>query len=285
MTDVEHDEGRVQSPDGVSIYWQRWLPTEPKAILLFIHGLGEHSGRYGHPVEHFTKLGYGCYGLDYRAHGKSPGIRVHVKRFGEFLLDVGAVHQKVKENHPDLPVIPVGHSQGGLIVLMYALKFPDDLPGVIASSPFLGIHPSVRPSAPLKIAAKVLSKVYPSLTLPNNIDPADLSHDPAVAPAYSGDPLTSDKVSARWFTSIIGAHEKALADAPELSVPALVMQSGGDRLVDANATRRWVGAAPAKLVEYVEWDGYFHEMYNETEERRVPVFERMETWLESRLER
>lgn len=283
MADVEHHEDRVEAPDGVSIFWQRWLPADPKAILYFIHGLGEHSGRYGHPVEFFTERGYGCYALDYRAHGRSPGRRVHVDRFGQFLLDVGAVHQEMLKHHPDLPVLPVGHSQGGLLVLMYALKYPDRIPGVIASSPFLGIHRSARPSALVKLAAKILSKLSPTLTLPNNVDPANLSHDPEVAPAYSNDPLNSDKVSARWFTSLMKAHEEVLADAPKLKTPALVMQSGGDRLVDPSATRRWVDAAPAKLVEYVEWDGYFHEMFNETEERRLPVFERMESWLESRL--
>lgn len=46
MGEVTHDEGRLQSPDSVSIYWQRWLPADPRALLLFVHGLGEHSGRY-----------------------------------------------------------------------------------------------------------------------------------------------------------------------------------------------------------------------------------------------
>jgi len=61
------------------------------------------------------------------------------------------------------------------------------------------------------------------------------------------------------------------------------MQSGGDRLVDVGATRRWVGQAPQAQVEYVEWEGYYHEMFNEPEADRLRVFERMLTWLEARL--
>lgn len=198
-------------------------------------------------------------------------------------MDVGVVLDHVRGQHPDVPVVLVGHSQGGLIALSYVLDHPRDVTGAIVSSPFLGIHPSVRPSPPLKLAARILSVIAPKLRLPNNVNPEHLSRDPDVAPAYSSDPLTSDKVSARWFTSIVAAHRLVLAQAPSLSVPALVMQSGADRLVDAAATRAWVDAAPRVLVEYVEWDGYYHEMFNEPEGERLRVFERMERWLADRL--
>lgn len=68
--------------------------------------------------------------------------------------------------------------------------------------------------------------------------------------------------------------------ATGLSVPALIMQSGGDRLVDPAATREWAANAPADLVEYVEWPGLFHEMFNEPE--REQVFQKMELWLRER---
>jgi lysophospholipase len=59
------------------------------------------------------------------------------------------------------------------------------------------------------------------------------------------------------------------------------MQSGDDRIADPAATRAWVAAAPAELVDYVEWDGLYHEMFNEPEKEQV--FEKMEGWLEGRI--
>jgi len=59
------------------------------------------------------------------------------------------------------------------------------------------------------------------------------------------------------------------------------MQSGDDRLADPAATRAWVAAAPAELVEYVEWDGFYHEMFNEPEKEQV--FEKMEGWLDGQI--
>ncbi len=283
MTEAAHDEGRVHSPDGLSLYWQRWLPEEPRGLLIFVHGLGEHSSRYGAMAEHFAARGLGCYGLDYRAHGRSPGLRVHVDRFDELLADLGAIVGLARREHPGLPIVPVGHSQGGLITLLYAADYPKGLAGVVVSSPFLGIHPSVQPSAVEKVAAPVLSRVLPKVRFPNNVDPAHLSHDPEVVTAYREDPLVSDKVTARWFTSVLEAHRRAFEVAPSFPLPALVMQSGDDRLVDPEATRRWVERAPRERVEYEEWEGFYHEMFNELEPDRLRVLDRVDAWLKPKL--
>ncbi len=113
------------------------------------------------------------------------------------------------------------------------------------------------------------------------MDPAYLSHDAEVVEAYVGDPLVSTKVSARWFTEVLAAHQAPGRRRARLAVPALVMQSGSDRLVDPAATRGWAAAAPAGLVEYVEWEGLYHEMFNEPE--KETVFAHMERWLDQRL--
>jgi len=50
----------------VKLYYQGWLPEEDvKAVLLVVHGMGEHSGRYMNVVDNFVPLGYAVYGLDH----------------------------------------------------------------------------------------------------------------------------------------------------------------------------------------------------------------------------
>jgi alpha-beta hydrolase superfamily lysophospholipase len=281
MSDIQQGDGRVTTQDGLVLATRQWVPSDPRAALLFVHGLGEHSGRYDHVARRFAARGFGCHALDIRGHGRSPGLRVHVDRFDEFVGDVAAMRTRLREAHPRLPLVLVGHSQGGLIVLHSALAAPEGLAGVVVSSPFLGIHPSSRPSALVAAAARVLSRLAPRLRLDNGVDPAYLSHDAEVVKAYVGDPLVSTRVSARWFTEILSAHQAARAQAPRLAVPALVMQSGSDHLVDPAVTRDWAAAAPAGLVEYVEWEGLYHEMFNEPE--KETVFAHMERWLDQRL--
>jgi alpha-beta hydrolase superfamily lysophospholipase len=279
---MDHETGWTKSSDGNRLYWQHWAGgDEPMALLLFVHGLAEHSGRYQHVMKYFAEKGFDCWALDYRGHGQSPGLRVHVDRFDEFLTDLAAVHELVRKAKPQLPLYLVGHSQGGLIVLRYALANPDGLAGIVVSSPFLGLHPDAAPPAVLKLVANITSTFAPKLMFSKVAEPSFLSRDPQVAEAYIADPLVSDTVSARWFISIIRAHADTQASAAQLTVPALVMQSGEDRLADPEATRRWAHNAPEELVEYVEWDGFYHEMFNELEKELV--FARVEQWLNQQL--
>ena len=274
-------DGRIASGDGLSLSYRSWLPPRAHAVVLVVHGLAEHSGRYERVGRHLADLGYACHALDYRGHGRSPGPRAHVRRFDEFLADVAAARSHLAAAHAGLPLALLGHSQGGLIVLLSALTAPDGLAAVVATSPFLGIHPASRPPRALAAAARVLSATVPRLRIASKLDTAHLSRDPAVVAAYEADPLVTRKVSARWFTEVGGAHARALALAPTLRVPALVMQAGADRLVDPGATRRWAEAAPPALVEYVEWDGFFHEILNEPE--KAEVLARIARWLEAHL--
>jgi lysophospholipase len=279
---MNHEEGTLATDDGLALHWQSWTPPgDPDGVLLFVHGLAEHSGRYLNPVRHFVARGWACYGFDYRGHGHSPGQRVHVGSFDEYLSDLGDGHRLVRIRHPGERIFVVGHSQGGLVTLLYAGNQPPGLDGVVVSSPFLGIHPDSRPSPVLAAASRLLSGLAPRMAFPSNANPDFLSRDPEVAQAYRSDPLVSRKVSARWVASVLDAQRRALAEASELAVPALVMQAGADRLADPEATRSWVASAPGALVEYVEWEGYAHELFNEPLLDRRPVFEAMERWLDA----
>lgn len=282
MSELEHSEGHVTSSDGLRLYWQRWMPEAPKAILLFVHGLGDHSGRYPHVAECFGAQRFGCYGLDYRCHGKSPGLRVHVDDFDEFLGDVDAMREHLRGAHPDLPLFLVGHSMGGLITLLLAMRNAEGIDGLVISSPFLGTHPATQPPAILVKLLPVISKLLPRLRVDNGIDSKDVSTDPEVGRAYDADPLCSRKISTSFGVEVLEAHRRCLDGASSLSVPTLLMYAGADRIVDIEPTRRFGRAAPSELVEVVEWEGMFHEIFNEVEKEQV--FARMERWLDERLE-
>lgn len=276
------EEGWIASEDGNRLFWRRHSPEgDAHAVLLFVHGLAEHSGRYLHVLDYFANAGFDCWAYDYRGHGQSPGLRVHVRQFDEFLSDLAAARRLVGEAQPDKPLFLVGHSQGGLIVLREALAHPAGLEGIVVSSPFLGMHPDAAPPAALHMVANIVSTFVPKLMFSKVAEPSALSRDPKVPEAYIADPLVSTTVSARWFTSVMAAHTDTHTRASTLSVPALIMQSGDDRLTDPAATRSWVADAPSDLVDYVEWKGLYHEMFNEPEKEEV--FARVERWLGERL--
>lgn len=281
MREIRQVFGYTQEPTGPRLYWQGFTPADPKAVLIFVHGLAEHSGRYLNPALYFAPRGHACYALDFRGHGRSSGRRVHVDRFDDYHADVRTVQALVRTRHPGLPFFLVGHSLGGLIVLNHALREPNGLAGIIVSSPALGVHEAMKPSAATVFLARLLSRLAPRTLLANHVDAPALCRDETVVEDYRRDPLVSRAVSARWYTSVMAAMAVVHAGASRLSLPALVMASGADRVVNPEATRRWAERAPRDLVELVVWDGFYHEMFNERE--REQVFERMEGWLEARV--
>ena len=274
-------EGTVRTADGLDLFWRGWAPSSPRGVLVIVHGLAEHSGRYGHVGRHFAARGWAVYALDTRAHGRSPGKKVHVGGFDEFLEDVRSMVALARERHPALPLYLLGHSQGGLVALLYALRHPPGLAGIVVTSPFLDPHPALRPSKAFRLALAVLRLVAPRLLLSSRADPRLLSRDPAVVKAYVEDPLVSRRVSPAWYAALRRAQAEVRRGASRLAVPALVLASPDDGLVDPQAVRRWLADAPGDRVEASWWPGLRHELLNEPE--REAVLAAIDAWLASRV--
>jgi alpha-beta hydrolase superfamily lysophospholipase len=273
-------QGTVDTRDGVRLFWRGWQPARPRAVLLIVHGLAEHSGRYGPTAGYFVDREFAVFAFDQRGHGRSPGRRVHVGSFDEFWWDLEAMLGEARGRVPGVPVFLLGHSQGGLVVLDYVLRHPADLAGAVVTSPLLGVHPAQRASPALTLLARVLSRVWPSVLIPNRIDPKRLSRDPAVGVAYVADPLVSHAVSPRWFTSAQQAMARVREGAQHLAVPTLLLAAGNDRVVDPEASRRFAEHAPPGMVEFVTWDALRHEILNEPE--RAEVWARIGDWMRTR---
>jgi alpha-beta hydrolase superfamily lysophospholipase len=285
MTEVSAtSRGRVRTADQLDLVWQSWTSETPRGVIIIIHGLAEHGGRYHETARFLSGNGWAVYACDLRAHGLSPDPpkagRVHVNRFTDYAHDVDAMIGTVTVRHAGLPVYLLGHSMGGLIAISYALEKPEGLAGAIISSPALGTHPEFKPPLLLKIMVGILSRLAPRLLVDSGLDTRAICRDPEVVQDYIDDPLVSQKVSARWYSEITKAMKQAHKNAGSLRIQMLLMQSGADRLVDPAAPGRWAGLAPQGMVDLVQWEGLYHEMLNEPEKDQVRA--RIIEWLDSR---
>jgi acylglycerol lipase len=131
---MPHIEGNYKGQKNLMLYYQGWLPEQsPKAILLIVHGLGEHSGRYKNVVEYFVPKGYAVYSFDQRGHGRSEGARCYVDRFPDYITDLHTFVTMVRDFHPGTKLFLVGHSIGGTIATAYATQYQDGLAGLVLS--------------------------------------------------------------------------------------------------------------------------------------------------------
>jgi acylglycerol lipase len=276
--DLADREWTVRAPGGPLLFGQSWGPaTPPRAAILIVHGLGEHIGRYGLTAAALTDAGFAVHAVDYRGHGRSEGRRVHVDDVDDYVADVRAALEGVRRRNPGLPVFVLGHSQGGLIALKLALDDPAAIDGLVVTSPFLAVHPASRPSAFIRALARVLLRLAPRRPLPTSIDVRLLSRDTAVGEAYARDPLVSHAASAGWLRAISHAQRDVRARAPRLRVPTLLMAASGDRLVDPEAARQFASEASPDAVEFVWWDGFYHEILND--QGREEVLAKIVNWL------
>jgi alpha-beta hydrolase superfamily lysophospholipase len=276
---VECLEGTFVGCGGTELYYQRWRPEgSPKAVLVVLHGHGEHSGRYGNVVDWFVPRGYAVYGFDARGHGRSQGQRGYLESYDDMLDDLEAFLDLVRREEPDGATFLLGHSVGGLTALYYAERNSSGLAGIVASGPVLS-QPGIAPF--LIQLAKLLSNVWPTFTLATGLDATALSRDEAVVEAYVNDPLVHSKGTARLGAELMATVEWTQAHAAEMKLPCLIVHGGADRLCPPEASRCFCENMTLTDKEYIEYDGYYHEVYNDLGKERVLAD--VEGWLERHL--
>jgi acylglycerol lipase len=278
---MNHLEGYFKGVQGANLYYQGWLPEgRTVAVLLIVHGLAEHSGRYGNVVNHFVPQGYAVYGIDHPGHGHSDGPRAYVERFQDFLDPLKVFLGRIRGWQPEIPIFLVGHSLGGLISAAYLLNRPDEPAGAILSAPSVKMPGSV--STLTLIAGKVFSALFPKMGLVR-LEADRVSRDPAVVRAYRSDPLVfTGRITARLGTELLEAMDRVLAEAQKIRLPLLILQGAADKLVDPQGAQLLfdrVGSVDKAIRVY---EGLYHEVFNEPEHDQV--LGDVEKWLSEQLE-
>ncbi len=272
-------EGWFRGAGGLSLFRRTWRPAGPtRAILINVHGLGDHSGLYPALVEHFTARGIAVYSFDVRGNGRSPGQRGYVEGWDEYREDLECFIAVVRQEEPDGPVFLLGNSLGGLIVLDYVLHRPEGIRGVIAASPPLG---RLGVPAPLLALGRVLSRVWPRFSVRTGMDLSGLARDPAVVETVLADPLFHRVGTARLSTEVIAAIARVQAAAPRFPLPLLVLHGSADRMVPPDGSRAFVARVGHPDRQLREYAGAFHVLFADLDRERVLTD--VERWIAARL--
>lgn len=251
-----------------------WNPDKSDRVMIIVHGIGEHIGRYDHVASFFMKEGFAVIGIDHYGHGKTDGKKGASKGFifmfdylEAFLAHVTATYNK--------PVVMYGHSMGGGVLTGFLLRRRPPIQAAVISAPALII--GTRPGSFLKGVLKVVSAVAPHLRIKQGLDINKISHDKAAVEKFRKDPLRHDKLSLRLANDMIQNGAWCLLHAADLAVKSLLIHGNADEFTAVEGSRLFAERAPAALLTYREWEGMYHEMHNEPDSRDVLLF--MAGWL------
>jgi alpha-beta hydrolase superfamily lysophospholipase len=266
--------------DGDNVVIQDW-PLESgvrlRGVVILVHGLGEHAGRYDHVARQLNAWGFAVRGYDQCGHGESGGAPGSLPNDTRLLDDLADIVDSTRARmDKGVPLIVLGHSMGGLVAARFVSLGMRRVDALVLSSPAL--NPGL--SAFQKLLVAVLPKLFPNLRVGNGLNASYISHDPAVVAAYQSDKLVHNRISARLARFIATAGPATVALASQWKVPTLLMYAGDDRLVQPQGSRDFAAAAPKALVTTHCFEGLYHEIFNELD--AAPVFAALRQWLDQR---
>jgi len=278
---MKHEQGSFSGPRGMSICHQSWLPDgEPRAVMLLVHGLAEHCGRYTNLVERAVPRGFAICSLDHVGHGLSEGPRTYVDRFADFTDTLETHRSMIRNEYPDAPLFLVGHSLGALIAADYLLAHQAGFAGAVLSGSLVQVPDNI---SPLTVALSgLLSRWLPRLRLVG-VDSSGVSRDPDVVRAYVEDPLVfTGKTTARLGNEILKAMRRVCAEAATIELPILILHGEADQLASVGGACQLHESVSSIDKTLRIYDQLYHEVYNEPEHPQVigDVIE----WTEARLE-
>lgn len=276
---MQYSQGFFKSVGGLRLYYQSWHPVrKTRAVLVLLHGLGSHSGRFNNIVQYLVPAGYAIYALDLRGHGHSSGQRGHINAWSEFRTDLDIFLKQVKSTS-ELPCFVLGHSLGGMIALDYALRFRTAIQGVITIAPAFGLN-SI--SARKILLGRILSRTLPRFTLKVGIDLEAISRDRTVINACAQDPLVHTYGSARFGTELFKTIAQVESQAPQLQVPILILHGGADTVAHPEGSCAFFEQLTLHDKERREYPGSRHAPHNDMHYEELLID--LEHWLNNRTE-
>ncbi|NUQ60857.1 MAG: lysophospholipase [Pirellulales bacterium] len=276
---MDYRESRFTTGDGLTLHCRSWLPLgEPKAVLVLVHGLSEHSGRYRTLGEHLTRHGYALSALDLRGHGMSGGERIFVRSLDVHLSDVAAFLDRLRAEQPGRPLVLFGHSMGGLIVASLAVLRELDVCGLVLSAPALRVSDEVAPG--LRWLARAASLLAPRLRIVR-IRSGKLSRDPSVVDGFNNDPLVyHGYMPNRTAGEILRGARWIQHRLESVRLPFLAMHGTGDAVTDPAGSRQLYLRSQSTDKTLKLYDGLWHDLLREPE--KAQVMADLVDWLDAR---
>jgi acylglycerol lipase len=242
------------------VHHHAWLPAgTPRAVVVLLHGYGEHLRLYEALAERLTATGHAVHALDCVGHGRSDGERGRIDTWDDYVSDAHTLVRTATTQHPGAPIVLVGHSGGALAAYLLAARHPDLATAAVLSG------------GPLQPLDWVHAELAGESSEPEDLDPTTLfSTHPGYVHALMHDPLCHQggfhHATLRALQATWPEVATALAEGrPEL--PILLVHGEDDPVVPVAVARSVADALPHTTLRV--FPGDLHDVLNEHDRELV----------------
>jgi lysophospholipase len=259
----------ISSADGTRLFYKAEQAQEARAVVVVVHGLCEHQGRYDYLAERLHSCGYSVARFDHRGHGQSEGTRVFYNDTSEILGDVDAAVETARTENPGVPLFVIGHSMGGFAAALYGSTYPGKAAGYVLSGALTRNTGNI---------AEDLPRVLPRDTYFPNTLGAGVCSDPKVVEAYGNDPLVEKMISAGLFYTLFSGIDWLKENPRSFTDPVLLLHGCDDGLVNNQDSRDFFGEIASEDKTLKIYSRLYHEIFNEV--TRDEVIDDAIAWLD-----
>lgn len=238
MPFIDHPKGRA--------YYRHWAAAEPRAVVVFLHGFGEHTGLYHRYGFALSAAGIDLWAVDQFGHGLSPGPRGDLGSIQDSSALADALTELAEKHRPGLPLIAQGHSFGSVVTLFRLLNQPDRVrAGVVSGAPLVPIPDMLDSDTSVEL------------------DAGWLSSDPFYLDSLENDPLAFvDADGATLTRELDWAWDRFGSELPKLAMPTLALHGVNDPIAPIGPVRAY--AEQIEALRIAEFAGARHDVLNET---------------------
>lgn len=258
--------------DGLRIIMRTWVCHESsEAVVIIVHGIGEHSKVYKSWSKRFNAHGISIVSFDQRGHGLSGGKRGHTPMYRAFLSDLALVYRSTKKLFPQKPIFVYGHSMGGNIVLNFLLKKRRNVIGGIASSPWLTL--AFEPPFYKVLLGRIMGLFWPDYS-----DSNKTSLESEVIVDKEEDPLLHDTISITTYLECKKAGKRVINRSDNLTLPLLLMHGTEDKRTSWVSTAKLGSKLSNPMSKFVSFEQAEHELHEDLQQDEV--FNTVMAWMQ-----
>lgn len=275
-----YDTAKLKMTDGTALFYRYWQAPDPAApVLLFLHGLGAHTGWFIDLGNELNARGLTIYMDDHRGFGRSEGARGHVRRGNVYLDDIEQLLAEVRRRQPDAPIFLCGHSMGAIFAVLTAAADATSgrnrLSGLILANPW--VRDTSKPT--LGLAWAVYGRGAFGSTRPIRAagGPEAMTTNPEATQLLLADSHWVRAESGSFFYQVLKLRGRVLKAARAVNVPALVVQSEQDLAVVPKASRQCYEALGSRDKTWKTYSEFAHDF--EFEQARSAFDDDLSDWI------